>query len=78
MHAENFVLAAEILKQAAKEVGDVYTNRREKTGKDGGPIQHTVRQQIIDEAKAKIIERFTPKGANQNTTGYVTKFPGNN
>jgi hypothetical protein len=38
--AKNFLLAAQLIEQAAKEVGDVYTNRREMTGKDGGPIQH--------------------------------------
>lgn len=31
----NMVLAANLLEQAAKEVGDSYTNRRELTGKDG-------------------------------------------
>lgn len=31
----NSVLAAQLLKQAAEEVGNVYSNRRELTGKDG-------------------------------------------
>lgn len=31
----NFVLAKELHKQAAEEVGNVYSNRRELTGKDG-------------------------------------------
>jgi len=31
----NMVLAANLLEQAAKEVGDSFTNRRELTGKDG-------------------------------------------
>jgi hypothetical protein len=31
----NMVLAASLLEQAAKEVGNAYTNRRELTGKDG-------------------------------------------
>ena len=31
-------LEAELMEQAAKECGDSYTNRRELTGKDGGPI----------------------------------------
>lgn len=34
----NMVLAANLLEQAAKEVGDSYTNRRELTGKDGAPL----------------------------------------
>ena len=39
-HNKNYVLAAQILEQAAKETGGMYTNRREITGKDGGPIAH--------------------------------------
>lgn len=35
----NMVLAASLMKQAAEEVGNAYTNRRELTGKDGAPIQ---------------------------------------
>jgi len=34
----NMVLAANLLEQAAKEVGDSYTNRRELTGKDGSNL----------------------------------------
>lgn len=36
----NMVLASSLLKQAAEEVGGSYTNRREVTGKDGGPLEH--------------------------------------
>lgn len=39
----NYGLAAQLLEQAAKEVGGSYTNRREVTGKDGGPVQQEVR-----------------------------------
>ena len=41
----NMVLAANLLEQAAKEVGDSYTNRHrlEHTGKDGGPIETEAR-----------------------------------
>lgn len=35
----NMVLAASLMEQAAKEVGDSYTNRRELTGKGGEPIK---------------------------------------
>jgi hypothetical protein len=35
----NYVLTAQLLEQAAKETGGVYTNRRELTGRDGGPIE---------------------------------------
>jgi hypothetical protein len=34
----NVVVAAQIIEQAAKEVGGAFTNRRELTGKDGGPV----------------------------------------
>ncbi|PSS59871.1 hypothetical protein C6558_36220 [Ensifer sp. NM-2] len=34
-NAGNMVLASSLLKQAAEEVGNAYTNRRELTGKDG-------------------------------------------
>ncbi|MGP2486931.1 DUF2280 domain-containing protein [Pantoea ananatis] len=38
---KNFTLTAQLIEQAAKEVGDAYTNRQkiEHTGKDGGPIE---------------------------------------
>lgn len=40
----NMPLAASLLEQAAKEVGEAYTNRQklEHTGRDGGPIQTEV------------------------------------
>jgi hypothetical protein len=34
----NMVLASSLLEQAAKEVGDSYSNRRELTGKGGAPL----------------------------------------
>lgn len=34
----NMVLAASLMKQAAEEMGNAYTNRRELTGKDGAPL----------------------------------------
>lgn len=40
MQRGNYVLAASLMEQAAKEKGGSFTNRREFTGKDGGPIQH--------------------------------------
>lgn len=33
------VLASSLLEQAAKEVGGSYTNRREVTGANGGPME---------------------------------------
>ena len=38
----NWVGAMQVLEQVAKEVGGTFTNRREVTGKDGGPIQQEV------------------------------------
>lgn len=45
----NMVLAANLLEQAAKEVGDSYTNRRELTGKGGAALQPPVIQFVVDE-----------------------------
>ena len=36
---KNYELAAKLYEQAAKEIGEAYTNRREITGKDGGPLE---------------------------------------
>lgn len=36
--AGNIILAGLFLKQCAEEVGGMFTNRRELTGKDGGPL----------------------------------------
>lgn len=35
---KNYPLAAQLHKQAAEEMGNAYTNRRELTGKDGAPL----------------------------------------
>lgn len=35
---KNYKLAADLHKQAAEEMGNAYTNRREVTGKDGAPL----------------------------------------
>ena len=35
----NYVAMADIYERIAKEVGNVHTNRREHTGKNGGPIE---------------------------------------
>ena len=42
LHAEergNMTLTAQLLEQAAKEAGGLFTNRREMTGQGGGPIE---------------------------------------
>lgn len=38
MRRKNIVLAASLLEQAAKEQGGMFTNRREVSGPNGGPI----------------------------------------
>jgi len=40
--AKNYVLAAQLHKQAAEEMGNAYTNRREVTGKDGKDLPAAV------------------------------------
>lgn len=36
----NMALVAQLLEQAAKETGGLFTNRRELTGKNGGPLKN--------------------------------------
>ncbi|ADE12152.1 DUF2280 domain-containing protein [Sideroxydans lithotrophicus] len=52
----NMALAAQLLEQAAKEVGESYTNRfkHELTGKDGGPIETRKSKDLTDEELAAI------------------------
>lgn len=57
----NSVGVAMILKQAAEEVGGAYTNRRELTGKNGGPIEqkHTnVTPEQLDAAVRRVRDEF--------------------
>lgn len=46
----NFVLAASLHEQAAKEMGNAYTNRRELTGKDGKDLPASPTRIIIEAA----------------------------
>jgi hypothetical protein len=50
----NVAMVAQLLEQAAKEVGGIFTNRRELTGKGGGPIQQATQtvQMTPDEFRA--------------------------
>lgn len=62
----NLVLAASLLEQAAKEVGEAYTNKRvtEVTGKDGGPIETKDTSKMSDtELNARIRELEGKLGA---------------
>ena len=49
---KNFGMTAQLLEQAAKEVGDAYTNKLkvESTGKDGGPIKTEITNLMPQEA----------------------------
>jgi hypothetical protein len=47
---KNLPLAATLYEQAAKEVGDAYTNRREITGKGGAALQAVVTTMTPKEA----------------------------
>lgn len=59
----NFPLAAQLLKQAAEEMGNAYTNRREITGKNGAPIQ------TEDRTAANLIEEARRLGIDPATLG---------
>lgn len=57
----NMALVAQLLEQAAKETGGAFTNRRELTGRDGGPIaQHTttVTPEELAQAVRNVREEF--------------------
>lgn len=46
---KNLALAANLYEQIAKEVGEAFTNRRELTGKGGGPIGYRDMGEMTDE-----------------------------
>ncbi|MGM7841927.1 DUF2280 domain-containing protein, partial [Yersinia enterocolitica] len=57
---KNFAMTAQLMEQAAKEVGDAYSNKHklEHTGKDGGVIEHkhlVSAEELTDEQLAAII-----------------------
>lgn len=47
----NAALAAQLLEQAAKEMGGAFTNRREISGPNGKPIEAAVAMETIDPEK---------------------------
>lgn len=49
----NLPLAAQLLEQVAKEVGNAFTNRRELTGKNGGPIETDDVSKLTPEQRAE-------------------------
>jgi hypothetical protein len=50
----NTAVAAQLLEQAAKEVGGSFTNKRELTGKDGKPLMPSTAAELTDEQLAAI------------------------
>lgn len=52
--AGNAALAAQLLEQAAKEIGGAFTNRRELTGKGGTPIAIRTSKDLSDDELAAI------------------------
>lgn len=56
---KNLGMTAQLLEQAAKEVGDAYTNRLkvESTGKDGGPIR-TETVSLTPQEAAEVYKKF--------------------
>lgn len=56
---KNIAMAAQLLEQAAKEVGEAYTNRQkvEHTGKNGGPIESaTLSKEEYKQARQEMLE----------------------
>jgi len=43
----NIAMAAALLEQAAKECGGIFTNRREMTGRGGGPVAQVSRVALV-------------------------------
>lgn len=55
----NMAMVSQLLEQAAKESGGAFTNRRELTGKGGGPIQqHAVSAEELAQAVRSVREDF--------------------
>ena len=56
---KNYALAGQLLKQAAKEVGDAYTNKRRLTGAAGGPIQTENKAAVtLAASDEELVKRF--------------------
>jgi len=61
----NTAMVAQLLEQAAKESGGAFTNRREITGKDGGPIQAnsvTMSPEQAQEATKSALDKLLARG----------------
>lgn len=60
---KNVALAAQLLEQASKEIGGAFTNRRELTGKDGGPIGIKRAKDMTDDELSAIAGRGSARAA---------------
>lgn len=58
----NHVAAADMLERIAKELGNVHTNKRELTGKDGAPIKVDYANLSEDEINAKLANALAALG----------------
>lgn len=60
----NHVGMADMLERIAKELGNVHTNKRELTGKEGGPIQFS--DMTDEQLDARLTKLFTTIGAEED------------
>lgn len=60
--AGNYLAMARMLEAIAKEMGNIHTNERRLTGKDGGPIQtEDLSGMTLDEMRAELAALLAPK-----------------
>lgn len=57
-NSKNYLAMARMLEQIAKELGNVHTNRRELTGKNGGAIAYSAVEEMTDEELEAEIRSF--------------------
>lgn len=56
---KNYALAAQLLEQAAKEVGDAYTNKRQLSGPRAGPIKSVTTPEVrVTEEDLELARKF--------------------
>lgn len=62
--SRNWFLAAQMLEQAAKEMGGIYTNKREHSGPGGGPIPVSMEEKKRDLA-SKMLGKLLKRGISE-------------
>lgn len=65
----NHVAAADMLERIAKELGNVHTNRRELTGRDGGPVAVSYSDMTEDQLDARIAALLAAAGGDDDGDG---------